>query len=41
MIVLGDKEIEEGTISVRERTEGDLGTWPVEKMMELLRDAVV
>ena len=41
MIVLGDKEIEEGTISVRERTEGDLGEWPVEKMADLLRDAVV
>ena len=41
MIVLGDKEVEENTISVRERTEGDLGTWPVEKMMDLLRDAVV
>ena len=41
MIVLGDKEIENGTISVRDRVEGDLGTWPVEKMADLLRDAVV
>ena len=41
MIVLGDKEVENGTISVRERTEGDQGTWPVEQMVELLRDAVV
>lgn len=41
MLVLGDREIEEGAISVRERTEGDLGTWPIEKMMDLLREAVV
>jgi len=41
MIVLGDKEVEEGTISVRERFEGDLGTWPVEKMEDMLREAVV
>ena len=41
MIVLGDKEVEEGTISVRERSEGDLGTWQVEKMADLLREAVV
>ncbi|MBE6472492.1 MAG: threonine--tRNA ligase [Coriobacteriaceae bacterium] len=41
MIVLGDKEVEEGTISVRERFEGDLGTWPVEKMEDMLRETVV
>jgi threonyl-tRNA synthetase len=41
MIVLGDKEVEEGTISVRERFEGDLGIWPVEKMEDMLREAVV
>jgi threonyl-tRNA synthetase len=26
MLVLGDREVEEGTVSVRERTEGDLGS---------------
>ena len=41
MIVLGDKEVENGTISVRERFEGDLGTWPTQKMVDLLADAVV
>ncbi len=41
MIVLGDKEVEEGTISVRERFEGDLGKWPVEKMADLLAESVV
>jgi threonyl-tRNA synthetase len=41
MIVLGDKEVEEGAISVRDRFEGDKGTWPVQKMVDLLADAVV
>ncbi len=41
MIVLGDKEVEEGTISVRERFEGDQGSWPIERMEQILRDAVV
>ena len=41
MIVLGDKEVEEGSISVRERTQGDMGKWPVQKMVDLLSDAVV
>ena len=30
-----------GTISVRDRFEGDQGTWPVQKMVDLLADAVV
>jgi len=41
MIVLGDKEVENGTISVRDRFEGDKGVWPVEQMVELLSEAVV
>ena len=41
MIVLGDKEVEEGTISVRERFEGDQGSWPVQKMIDLIADGVV
>lgn len=41
MIVIGDKEVEDGTISVRERSEGDQGTWPIERMEQILRDAVV
>ena len=40
-IVLGDKEVEQGTISVRERFEGDQGSWPVQKMVDLIADAVV
>ena len=41
MLVLGDKEVEQGTISVRDRAEGDLGTWEIGAMEDLLRDAVV
>ena len=41
MIVLGDKEIENGTISVRDRFEGDKGTWPVKQMIDLIAEAVV
>ena len=41
MIVLGDKEIENGTISVRDRFEGDKGTWPGQHMVDLIADAVV
>ena len=41
MVVLGDKEVADGTISVRERFEGDQGTWPVERLEDLLREAVV
>lgn len=39
MLVLGDKEIESGTVSVRERHEGNLGTWEVEKFLEVIREA--
>ena len=41
MIVLGDKEVESGTISVRDRTEGDLGSWDVQKMIGILEGALV
>ena len=39
MLILGDKEIEQGTVSVRERHEGDLGTWDVQKMVDILKEA--
>ena len=29
MLVLGDREVEEGQVSVRRHTEGDLGSVPV------------
>lgn len=41
MVVMGDKEIENGTVSVRDRHEGDLGAWPVEKLLEEIRAAAL
>ncbi len=41
MVVLGDKEVESGTVSVRERSEGDLGSWPVEQLLEVIRAAAL
>ena len=41
MVVLGDKEIENGTISVRSRHEGDQGAWPVDKLVDILKDAAL
>ncbi|MEG2532381.1 MAG: threonine--tRNA ligase [Gordonibacter sp.] len=41
MVVLGDKEIENGTVSVRERHEGDLGAWDVQKLLDTIKDAAL
>ncbi len=41
MVVIGDKEVEDGTVSVRDRHEGDLGSWPVEKLLEVISDAAL
>ena len=41
MVVLGDKEIENGTVSVRERHEGDLGAWDVKKLVQAIKDAAL
>jgi threonyl-tRNA synthetase len=38
MVVLGDKEVENGTLSVRNRFEGDLGPFSFEKFVELIED---
>lgn len=39
MFVVGDKESEDGTVSVRKRGEGDIGTKPVEEIVnELLEE---
>ena len=35
MLVLGDKELENKTVAVRERTEGDLGTFKLSKFVEI------
>ncbi len=41
MVVLGDKEVENGTVSVRERHEGDLGSWEVEKLIQTIKDVAL
>ena len=38
MLVLGDKEVENGTVAVRNRFEGDLGAFSFEKFLELIED---
>ena len=41
MVVIGDKEIENNTISVRDRFEGDLGTWEQDKLIDIIKEAQV
>lgn len=41
MVVLGDKEIEEGTVSVRDRHEGDLGSWETDRLVRVIADAAL
>ena len=37
MVVIGDREVENGTLSVRNRFDGDLGTFSFEKFLELIQ----
>ena len=41
MLVMGDKEIENHEVSVRERHDGDLGTMSVEEFSKIIADAQV
>ncbi len=41
MAVIGDKEIESNTVSVRDRHEGDLGSWPIDKLLDEIRKAAL
>ncbi|WP_172136018.1 threonine--tRNA ligase [Adlercreutzia sp. ZJ473] len=41
MVVLGDKEVENGTVSVRDRAEGDQGAWERAKFLEVIREAAL
>jgi threonyl-tRNA synthetase len=38
MVIVGDREVENGTLSIRNRFEGDLGTFSFEKFLELIQD---
>jgi len=40
MLVIGDREVREGAVSVRLRTEEDLGPKPVEEFIEMAKEAV-
>ncbi|HEX8142499.1 MAG TPA: threonine--tRNA ligase [Pyrinomonadaceae bacterium] len=40
MLVLGDREIEEGRVAVRERSKGDLGTMTVEEFETMARGLI-
>jgi threonyl-tRNA synthetase len=40
MLVIGDKEVEEGTLSVRSRYEGDLGSMSIDALGEKLLDEI-
>jgi len=40
MLVVGDRDMEAGTVSVRHRSEGDLGAMSLEAFSAMLRQAV-
>ncbi len=41
MVVMGDKEVSERMVSVRDRAEGDLGTWERAKFLDVIRGAAL
>jgi len=36
MLVIGNREVEKGVVSVRDRSKGDLGSMSLEALIELL-----
>ena len=40
MLVVGDKEVEEGTVAVRSRFDADLGSMSVESISDLMDEEV-
>jgi threonyl-tRNA synthetase len=40
MLVLGDREMEQGTVAVRERSKGDIGVMPLADFKEMARRLV-
>lgn len=41
MLVIGDKEVETGTVSVRSRSEGDLGAMPLAEVIAMIHSEVL
>ena len=40
MIIVGEKEEKEGTVSVRKHGEGDLGTFTIEEFVSLIKEEI-
>lgn len=40
MLIVGEKEAEDGTVSVRKHGEGDLGTFKIEEIIQKIQDEV-
>jgi threonyl-tRNA synthetase len=40
MLVLGDREMEQGMVAVRERTKGDIGVMSINDFVEMARKLV-
>ena len=40
MVIIGEKEAEAGTVSVRSRQDGDLGSMPVEDFLKLIKEVI-
>ena len=38
MLIVGDKEAESGTVGVRERTTGDIGSRTIEELVALVQE---
>ena len=41
MLIVGDQEAADGTVSLRARKEGDAGTMAAEKAVEVILDDIV
>ena len=39
-LVVGDKEMEEGTVNVRRRGEGDIGAMPQDEFISMLQEEI-
>ncbi len=40
MVIVGEKEENEGTVSVRKHGEGDLGTFSIEDFVSLIKEEI-
>lgn len=40
MLIIGDKELEEGTVSVRSRKDGEMGAMPLDKFLAMIENEI-